>query len=186
LEFASAAAWKRSVLALWRGAQFREERYAALILAGHRAAREWQTMDALPMYERIIVQGAWWDIVDDVATHRLLEILEREPLPMKQAMRTWSNDGDLWKRRSSILCQIGAKQRTDVRLLFDCIAPSLASREFFLAKAIGWALRQYAATDPDKVRRYVKEHERELSPLSKREALKNITRSRGPSKIDGR
>ena len=178
LTFASAAAWKREVLAVWRGAQFREERHAALILAGHRAAREWQTMDALPMYERIIVEGAQWDIVDDVATHRLLEILEREPVPMKQAMRTWSTDRDLWKRRSSIVCQVGAKQRTDARLLYDCIAPSLASRELFLRKAIGWALRQYASTDPGKVMRYVKEHERELSPLSKREALKNVVEKR--------
>jgi len=175
---ASPAAWRRDVLALWTGARFREERYAALMLAGHRAARDWQTMDALAMYERLIVEGAWWDLVDDIATHRLREILEREAVAMKRAMRAWSTDANLWKRRSAILCQVGAKQDTDLKLLYDCIAPSLSSREFFLRKAIGWALRSYAWTDPAEVARYVAAHADELSPLSKREALKNAGKTR--------
>jgi 3-methyladenine DNA glycosylase AlkD len=60
-------------------------------------------------------------------------------------------------------------------MLYSCIRPSLGSREFFLQKAIGWALRQYAWSNPREVRRYVREHEHLLSPLSKREALKNIS-----------
>ena len=76
---------------------------------------------------------------------------------------------------SAILLQLGFKRTTDLDLLYACIQPSLASREFFLRKAIGWALRQYAWTDPEEVARYVSEHVTELSRLSKREALKNYS-----------
>ncbi len=173
--------WRRDVLALWHGAKFREERYAALILCGDRRARPYQTMQALPLYEELITTGAWWDLVDELASHRLGELLENEPKPMKQAMRAWSRDANLWKRRSSILCQLRFKAETDLTLLYDCIEPSLEgpkesplAREFFIRKAIGWALRQYAWTDPAEVKRYVAAHRERLSGLSLREALKNV------------
>jgi len=86
----------------------------------------------------------------------------------------WSRSENMWKRRTSILCQLGFKQDTDLRLLYTCIKPSLDSKEFFLRKAIGWALRQYAWTDPAEIRRYARANEAQLSRLSKREALKNI------------
>jgi 3-methyladenine DNA glycosylase AlkD len=95
---------------------------------------------------------------------------------MRREMRAWSRSDDLWKRRSAILCQLTFKKDTDLDLLYAVIEPALASREFFLRKAIGWALRQYAWTDPREIRRYVREREEQLSPLSKREALKNIGR----------
>ena len=93
---------------------------------------------------------------------------------LTRAMLAWAGDGDMWKRRSAILCQLGAKAETDLALLEAAIAPSLGSKEFFLRKAIGWALRQYARTDPAWVAAYVAAHDAELSPLSKREALKHI------------
>ena len=80
----------------------------------------------------------------------------------------------MWKRRTAILCQLGSKAQTDLELLYACIEPSLGSREFFLRKAIGWALRQYARTDAAEVKRYVRRNRARLSPLSGREALKNI------------
>ena len=80
----------------------------------------------------------------------------------------------MWKRRTSILCQLGFKERTDLKLLYDCIEPNLDDREFFIRKAIGWALRQYAWTNPKEVQRYVRAHEDRLSGLSRREALKNV------------
>jgi 3-methyladenine DNA glycosylase AlkD len=100
--------------------------------------------------------------------------LRAEPRAMKKAMLAWSRSDNLWKRRSAILCQITFKAETDLDLLYRCIEPSIGSKEFFLRKAIGWALRQYAWTDPREIVRYVREHEAELSPLSKREALKNV------------
>jgi 3-methyladenine DNA glycosylase AlkD len=88
-------------------------------------------------------------------------------------MLAWSRAKDMWKRRSAILCQLSFKNETDLDLLYACIEPSLGSKEFFLQKAIGWALRQYAWTNPREVQRYVRAHADEMSPLSKREALKN-------------
>jgi len=174
VEFPTAAAWRRAVLGLWRGARFREERYCAIELAGIRRFDGFQDMAALPMYEEIIVTGAWWDYVDGIAGHRLGTLLRRFPREMRKEMLAWSRSDDMWKRRSAILCQLTFKRDTDLELLYATIEPALSSREFFLRKAIGWALRQYAWTDPKEVRRYVREHEKRLSPLSKREALKNI------------
>ena len=122
----------------------------------------------------MIVIGAWWDYVDIIAGHRLWAILQREGAAMKREMLGWSTDANMWKRRSSILCQLRAKEQTDLDLLYACIEPSLDSKEFFLRKAIGWALRQYAWTDPEEVRRYVARNKERLSGLSRREALKNI------------
>ena len=172
LELTDAAVWRRLVLALWRRATFREERYAAIELSGLRRAVAFHDLEALPMYEEMIVSGAWWDLVDGLAKHRLGLLLRRHPAPMRTAMLEWSRCDDLWKRRSAILCQLAFKADTDLELLTACLAPSLDSREFFLQKAIGWALRQHAWTDPDWVRAYVQEHE--LRPLSRREALKNL------------
>lgn len=174
LAWPSIAEWQADVLAIWRGAEFREERYCALELTGIRAARGFQRMAALPLYEELIVTGAWWDYIDEIAGQRLLAILRGEPEAMKRAMLEWAVDDNMWKRRSAILCQLNAKGETDPPFLYACIAPSLPSKEFFLRKAIGWALRQYARTDPAEVARYVKEHETRLSPLSRREALKHI------------
>src|SRR5262249_14179721 len=145
---ADADAWRGLALGVFRGARFREEWYAALEICADRRARAWQTMGSLPMYEEMITTARWWDVVDGLATQRLGDILGAEPRPMKRAMLAWSKDGDMWKRRSAILCQIKKKGATDLELLYACIAPSIGSKEFFLRKAIGWALRQYAWTDP--------------------------------------
>lgn len=167
------AAWQRDVLDLWRHAAFREERYAAIELTAVKAARPFQRIEALPMYEEMIVTGAWWDYVDEIAGHRLWGLLQNDRAAMTRRMLAWSTDDDMWKRRSSILCQLPAKRTTDLDLLYACIAPSIGSSEFFLRKAIGWALRQYAWTDPEEVARYVAANADRLSGLSKREALKN-------------
>lgn len=171
---ADAAAWRSDVLDLWRNAKFREERYAAIFLTGHRAARRYQTLDALPMYEEMIVTGAWWDYVDTLAESRVGGLLLAYPGEMRETMLAWSEDEDMWKRRVSILCQLKRRGETDLDLLYSCIEPSLDSKEFFLRKAIGWALRELAWTDPDEVLRYVAANEEHLSGLSRREALKNV------------
>jgi 3-methyladenine DNA glycosylase AlkD len=168
------ASWSNAATVLWKGARFREERYAAIELTGHRLYRAHQTLDALPMYERFIVEGAWWDYVDVLAIRRVGPLLEAYPREMKKTLLAWSRGDDLWKRRSAIIAQVGFKKTTDSELLARFIAPSLARKEFWLRKAIGWALRAYAWHEPDWVVRYVKEHEGELSPLSVREALKNV------------
>ena len=169
----TAAEWRRVVLDLWRHAEFREERYAAVLLTQARSYREFQTYSSLPLLEEMIVTGAWWDFVDTLAGHNLGDILRADPRKMKPLMRRWARDADMWKRRSAILCQLGLKRETDLDLLYDCIEPNLSHKDFFIRKAIGWALRQYAWTDPKEVKRYVKANKARLSPLSVREALKN-------------
>jgi 3-methyladenine DNA glycosylase AlkD len=123
---------------------------------------------------KLIVTGAWWDYVDLIAGQRVGALLQRFPRNMKPLLRAWSRSDDLWKRRTSILAQLGFKQATDLHLLYDCIDPNVSDREFFIRKAIGWALRQYAWTDPAEVQRYVRANRDRLSGLSIREALKNI------------
>jgi 3-methyladenine DNA glycosylase AlkD len=171
------ATWQRHVLDLWTGARFREERHAAIELTGVKAARRFQDMSALPLYERLVVEGAWWDFVDGIAAHRLGPLLRGEPKPMRRAMLAWSRDEDMWKRRSAILCQLTFRDDTDLDLLYQCIEPSMDSREFFLRKAIGWALRAVAWRSPDEVVRYVTEKRDRLSGLTRREALKNVLRA---------
>jgi 3-methyladenine DNA glycosylase AlkD len=179
--------WQRVVLALWRGATFREERYGAIALTNFRPYESYRTMTAVPMIEEMIVTGAWWDYVDVLAGRSLGAVLRVAPERMSRLMRRWARDEDMWKRRSAILCQLGFKRDTDLELLYDCIEPNLdrggsaratrssrMAREFFIRKAIGWALRQYAWTDPREVKRYVKANKARLSNLSVREALKNV------------
>lgn len=174
LQFASARDWQQRVLDLWRRAKFREERYAAMLMAGDPRAQPFQTPAAMKLYEELIVSGAWWDYVDDIAAHRVGPILRAYPAPMHRKMLSWSRSTNLWKRRTLIICQLGLKQDTNLPLLYACIEPSLESREFFLRKAIGWALRQHARTDPAEVKRYVRRNRARLSGLSIREALKNL------------
>jgi 3-methyladenine DNA glycosylase AlkD len=176
LQFGTASHWQAQVLDLWRGARFREERYAAIYLTGDERTRPFQTLSAMKMYEELIVTGAWWDYVDDIASHRIGPILRDYPTPMRRKMLSWSKSNNLWKRRAAILCQLGFKAETDLELLYACIEPSLGSREFFLQKAIGWALRQYAWTDGAEIKRYVRLNRARLSASSYREALKNIDR----------
>jgi 3-methyladenine DNA glycosylase AlkD len=173
-----AETWQAAVLALWRGATHREEWYAAIELAGDRRYRAYRSTAALPMYEEMVVTGAWWDVVDAIATRQLGEILDKEPEPMRAAMLAWSADPNLWKRRASIICQVNRKRETDVDLFHRAIEANLDGRDFFIRKAIGWALRAYAWAEPAAVEAYVARLGDRLSGLSRREALKNISRSR--------
>jgi 3-methyladenine DNA glycosylase AlkD len=171
--FPSCREWSAAILELWRGARYREERYASIRLISVKAHRECWTPELMAVLEEMIVTGAWWDYVDAVA-HVVGELLRSHPKRIRPVMRAWSTDPNLWKRRVSIICQISFKRDTDLELLYANIEPNLADRDFFIRKAIGWALRAYAWTNPKEVARYVRAHEAELSGLSRREALKNI------------
>jgi 3-methyladenine DNA glycosylase AlkD len=160
-----------SATALWRPAIYREERYAATELTGLPMANG--RLELLPLCVEMIVTGAWWDHVDAVSQRiGALLLAHRETMP--PMVLSWSRDPDRWLRRTSIICQLAFKQRTDVDLLTAVIVPNLADPDFFIRKAIGWALRQYARTDPGWVRGFVHGHP-EMSPLSRREALKHLS-----------
>ncbi|MGI8653116.1 MAG: DNA alkylation repair protein [Geodermatophilaceae bacterium] len=168
------ASWETAVRTLWDEAAYREERYAAIALTGQRWYAAYQDPGTLPLYEHLIVSGAWWDYVDEVAIRRVGPILRTESPDVAPTLRTWSTDHDIWRRRTSIIAQVGAKGDTDLDLLTDCLAPNLGRREFFVRKAIGWALRDYARTDPDWVRHYLADHGDQMSGLSRREASKHL------------
>jgi 3-methyladenine DNA glycosylase AlkD len=157
--------------ALWREAAYREERYAATALLGVPAARPLRTTELLPLYHEMITTGAWWDHVDEVA-HRIGELLVAYSAEMRPTLSAWARDPDRWLRRAAVICQVGLRSATEAELLSDAIGANLGDRDFFLRKAIGWALRDYARTEPDWVRAFVATHE--LSPLSRREALKHL------------
>lgn len=160
---------------LWREASFREERYVAIDLTGHRAYAQWQDSGLLPLHEEMIVTGAWWDYVDEVAIRRVGPILRGDPSVVEPVLREWAVDADHWRRRTAIICQIGAKEQIDLDLLTFAIEASIGEPGFFLRKGIGWALRQHARLDPEWVRNFVGTHPG-LSPLSVREALKHVPR----------
>ena len=135
---------------------------------------EYVTPDALPLYRDLIVEGAWWDLVDEVATHLICDLVVGHPDEVWPTVDSWIDDEDMWLRRTAIICQVGAKENIDAARLFQFCEARAFEKEFFIRKAIGWALRQHARVDPDAVARFVIEHRDQLSGLSYREATKHI------------
>ena len=159
----------RAAEELWDGATHREERYLATALA-RRAPPD---PARLPLYGHWIVTGAWWDHVDEIAARLVGPVLLAHPDDVRPVVREWARDPDRWLRRTAVVCQLGAKERTDRALLVEAIEANLDDGDFFLRKGIGWALRQYARVDPGWVRGFVDTHPA-LSPLSRKEALRHL------------
>jgi len=122
----------------------------------------------------LIVTKSWWDTVDALAAHLVGPLVARHPA-LVSTMDSWVADSNVWLARTAILHQLGYKEATDPGRLFRYCTAQSAHPDFFIRKAIGWALREYAKTDPTAVRTYVRTHESRLSGLSVREALKNIS-----------
>jgi 3-methyladenine DNA glycosylase AlkD len=166
-------AWEATVRAMYDDATHREERYAAFALVGHRLYAEYADGAAVPLYEHLIRAGAWWDLVDE-ASHRVGVALRADRPAVTAALDQWAVADSLWLRRSSIICQVGHKADTDRALLARAIEANAGDRDFFIRKAIGWALRDLSGTDPDWVRAFVSAHGSDLSALSRREALRRL------------
>lgn len=165
--------WRDTVRTLWDEATHREERYAAIALARHRYYRDWASaVPALRLYEHLVRTGAWWDLVDETASHLVGGVLQAHP-EVKSTLLIWAHDDNLWVRRTAILSQLRFNDRTDLAFLTETIELSIDDRDFFARKAIGWALREVAKWNPEWVRSFVHDHQG-LSGLSRREALKNL------------
>jgi 3-methyladenine DNA glycosylase AlkD len=127
----------------------------------------------LTTVRHLVVTKSWWDTVDALASHVAGPLVAAHP-GLATTMDRWATDRDLWLVRTAILHQLGYRGATDPDRLFRYCTAQAGHPDFFIRKAIGWALREYAKTDPDAVRRYVRAHRDVLAPLSVREALRNI------------
>ena len=123
--------------------------------------------------EGLIRTKSWWDTVDLLAAHVVGPIVSSDR-QLALVMDRWIDDDDIWIARTAILHQLTYRDRTDVDRLFRYVDRRSGDTEFFVRKASGWALREYAKTDPDEVLAHIDRHEDELSGLSKREALKHL------------
>lgn len=129
--------------------------------------------DILAPLEFVLTHKAWWDTVDMIASHTVGWAYQNGFLKLSD-LRRWNESGHLWLVRSSIIFQLKYKQQTDWPLLQEMMASHLLHPDFFIRKAIGWALRQYSYTAPQRVLDYLETHE--MSGLSRREALKGLAR----------
>lgn len=171
--------WRDTARALWDGAGHREEWYAAIALLRHRHYRDWVDPDLLPLLHHLVTTGAWWDVVDEVASHLVGGVLAGHRTAVTPVVRRWASAVDsMWVRRTAILSQLRHRGATDTGLLADAIDANLVDTtygsEFFVRKAIGWALREHSRSDAAWVRAYVAARAERLSPLSRREALRLV------------
>lgn len=155
---------------LWSLPQ-REFQYAALTLI--RKLEKKYEPEFITTIEYLIITKPWWDTVDALASHAVGIQFKRFPDVREKYLRKWRKSDNFWLRRTTLLFQLGYKKETDFDLLCEIIQENLGSDEFFINKTIGWALRQYAWSDPKTVKKFVNAT-KELHPLSRREALKNI------------
>jgi len=146
----------------------RELHYAAIEIV-LRYKRKWEE-DMLPLIEFLITENTWWDSVDTVASKIAGGFFLKYPHLTAETTHRWLHSDNMWLQRTVIIFQLSYGKATDTGLLFNAIRHCAASDEFFLRKAIGWALRQYSRTDPEAVRAFVESQP--MSTLSKREALR--------------
>ncbi|UUZ92747.1 DNA alkylation repair protein [Paenibacillus sp. P25] len=162
---------EEAVRALWRLPE-REFQYTAMALLDKR--RKDAGSARIDLLEELVTAKSWWDTVDLLAARLIGNHFTLYPEQIPGYTGRWLDSGNLWPQRSVLLFQLGYKKRTDTALLFGAIRHCADSKEFFIRKAIGWALREYSKTDEAAVRAFVAETP--LSPLSVREALKYADR----------
>lgn len=149
----------------------REYQYVAILLA-RKNIKSFQQED-ITLLEKMIREKSWWDSVDDIAANLVGPHLVRFPKLLNQ-MDQWIEDSSFWIRRTALIFQLRYKEKTDHNRLFHFIETQMDEKEFFIRKAIGWALREYSKTNPNGVRNFVNKQRKNLSPLSIKEASKYL------------
>jgi len=151
----------------------------------HYAAVEWikrfpafRTLEALPLYERMIREGAWWDTVDELARFPVGSLLLAQREAMKPVMERWIRDECLWIRRAALVAHQKHREHTDEAQLFDHCLRVAHEKDFFIRKAIGWALREYGKTRRQCVRCCLHAHKDEPTPPHTRAGFKRIAQPR--------
>lgn len=150
----------------------REFQYTAIVLL--RASKIWKNKESLSLIEWLLVNKSWWDSVDAIAAHVAGGYLLAFPNAKSKTIDSWKMSKNMWLNRSAIIFQIKYKSKTDIPLLWDLCIFFAPQKEFFIKKAIGWALRELSYTEPDLVKEFVAT--KPLQNLSKTEALKAIKR----------
>jgi 3-methyladenine DNA glycosylase AlkD len=148
----------------------REYQYFAVeLISFHK--KIWQP-SVIKTIEYCLVNKSWWDTVDHVASECLTDYFKLYPNKINSITNRWNQSENIWLQRSSIMFQKAFKANTNTELLSKYILNCASSKEFFVQKAIGWALREYSKTNGAWVKQFVATHQ--LAPLSKREALKRM------------
>jgi 3-methyladenine DNA glycosylase AlkD len=154
---------------LWQKRQ-REYHYIAIDLL--KVFRKHLTPASFDQLEKMLVSNSWWDSVDGLTGNAISPLVKKYP-ELKKHMKRFVTEDNMWLRRASIIHQLPYHKQTDQKYLFDACNKNMHDKEFFIRKAIGWALRQYAKDEPKAVYAYVEANKSKLSNLSIREALKH-------------
>ena len=156
----------------------REEKYLAIDFA--LKYKEQIVWENLPLYENFFIRDhediMWWDFVDPIAVNLVGRVALQNKSRMEPLLRQWINDENMWIRRTAILAQLKHKQDTNGLLLFELCRSRMHEKEFFIRKAIGWALREYGKTNPDSVVKFMKDEKANLSGLSYREGSRILVK----------
>ncbi|WP_028547499.1 DNA alkylation repair protein [Paenibacillus sp. UNC451MF] len=148
----------------------REYQYTALELL--EKMKKKLDKDHIDLLEWLILHKSWWDTVDGIAPNAVGYLFQNHPELIGSYAEQWIESDNMWLQRSAILYQLKYKSKTNERLLFDYVLRRAESEQFFIQKAIGWALREYSKTNPQAVKQFIEGHE--LKPLSRREGLKQL------------
>jgi 3-methyladenine DNA glycosylase AlkD len=151
----------------------RECQYIAMVILD----KNLKTLDGqmLDLLEELIITKSWWDTVDYLAAKPVGYILKGHPDLIDKYIKKWMDSGNMWLQRTCLLFQLKYKKDTDYNLLFSLSKELSGSKEFFIQKAIGWALREYSKTNPESVQNFIDNNH--LAPLSVREGLRIINKS---------
>jgi 3-methyladenine DNA glycosylase AlkD len=161
---------KDFVWALWKMDE-REYQNVALDYI-EKSLKKLQKED-LPFFEKLITTKSWWDTVDVIGPKAVGQVALQNPEVIEETIDDWSTHENMWLRRAAILFQLKYKQQTNEALLYQYIVKNAVSKEFFIQKAIGWALRELSKTNPESVKNFIEGHK--LAPLSVREGSKYLT-----------
>jgi len=150
----------------------REYAYAAMSLLAKMQKQ--LTPNDIEWISSLITERSWWDTVDNLAGGIMSTVVVKNPDCLWSKIEPFISSNNFWLNRTAIIVQLRCKHQTDITFLETAILPHIHSKEFFIRKAIGWSLRQYARTNPKWVIDFVNRYDKQLSGLSKREALKHL------------
>jgi 3-methyladenine DNA glycosylase AlkD len=162
---------------LWGKPQRELQHIAMEFLEKHKkelCKNETDFEENIEFFKMLVTSKSWWDTVDMLAYKLVGYLVQTHPTKGKPVMQEWISCDDMWLRRTAILHQLCRKESTDENMLFQFCLARCHEKEFFIRKAIGWSLRDYARTKPNKVKKFLQQHKDSLSQLSFNEAAKHL------------